>query len=244
MGDNKDTPAGFVSGTWNFIPNSGAMVSIPDADYLYFGWWVSKDSDGVPQAASAFSGRVGTESSTDNLDLVVNGATLTGSATYTGSAAGKYAFKDLAGGATHGGHFTADAELKATFGMPSFADDGADKGVTGTIDNFRLNESTDDPGWEVSLNRGNFAANGDIGGQITRGTPPTPNTTGMTVWSINDNKAPASGSWGGAMYDEAVYEGDDDNSNVPTTIIGQFRSEFTTTQGRMVGAFGVEHSGN
>jgi len=94
------------------------------------------------------------------------------------------------------------------------------------------------------LNRGNLEADGAIGAPIIGDGAPTTNTTGMTVWSINNNKAPASGSWGGTMYDEAVYEGDNDNSNVPTTIIGTFHSTFTSAQGRMVGAFGASHSGN
>ena len=34
------------------------MVTITDTTYLYFGWWLQKDKDGMPTAASAFTGTV------------------------------------------------------------------------------------------------------------------------------------------------------------------------------------------
>ena len=40
-------------------PTLGAMVHQPDDTYLYYGWWVSKDKDGMPTAASAFTGTMG-----------------------------------------------------------------------------------------------------------------------------------------------------------------------------------------
>ena len=50
-----------LSGTWHFKPDAGAnaMARQPDANYLYYGWWVSKDKDGMPTAASAFTGILG-----------------------------------------------------------------------------------------------------------------------------------------------------------------------------------------
>ena len=62
----------------------------------------------------------------------------------------------------------------------------------------------------------------------------------MTVWSIGGNKAPASGTWSGQMYDEMPGDAPDgDGSNIPTTVTGTFYSEFSTI-GRMVGAFGAD----
>ena len=207
----------------------------PDAHYLYYGWWVSKDSDGMPTAASAFAGRFGADSgdSTDGLDTAGNLQDLTGSATYAGHAAGKFALdysrNKVLDGASDGGHFTADAELKATFGT------GATAGVTGTIDNFRLNDGTEDPGWSVALARGVL---GTADGSITA---PADNPT---VWSINDVSAAASGTWSGTMYDE--MPGDPpggDGNNIPTTVTGTFYSEYgastSSVVGRMVGAFGA-----
>ena len=215
--DGKGSPTS-LAGTWHFKPDAGAMVQQPDANYLYYGWWVNKNKDGEPMMATAFVGPVGTPDNGGDLTA------LAGSATYAGHAAGKFAMSNPLDGTGSGGHFTADAELEATFS-------GTTTGVTGTIDNFRLNDGSEDPGWIVSLARG---ALGSSGGTITAPT------TNPTVWSINGNKAPASGSWSGTMYDEMPGDPPDgDGSNIPTTVTGTFYSEFSTI-GRMVGAFGAD----
>ncbi len=219
INDGKGTVTS-LEGTWYFKPDAGAMVSQPDANYLYYGWWVNKDEDGEPKAASAFAGLVASNSG----PLVSANIATTGSATYKGGAAGKFAMNNALDGTGSGGHFTADAELKATFG------DGDDAGVTGTIDNFMLNDGSEDAGWSVALNKGDLSATGMIGGT----------TVGTTVWSVNGNKASASGTWTGQMYDEtSAPSGKDDGSNVPTTAIGEFQSMFGEN-GSMVGAFGVD----
>ena len=220
--DSSGSPSD-LGGTWTFTPDKGAEVSQPDAHYLYYGWWVSKDNEGNPTAASAFAGRAGTDAADDGLDVVdLTADTLTGSATYVGNAAGKFAIDNPLDGTGNGGHFTADAMLEAKFS-------GTDPGVTGTIDNFRLNDGSEDPGWSVSLARGGLAATGI---EAPAADP--------TVWSINGNKAPASGTWSGTMYDEMPGDPPDgDGSNLPTTVTGTFYSEFSNI-GRMVGAFGAE----
>ena len=63
------------------------MVSQPDTTYLYYGWWLRKDKDDMPTQASAFAGVVGEGEGPRSL----SGANLTGSATYSGGAAGKFA---------------------------------------------------------------------------------------------------------------------------------------------------------
>ena len=221
--DGSGSPSA-LGGTWTFKPDSGAMVSQPDAHYLYYGWWVRKDSDGEPTAASAFASRFGTDSGTDGLDVVdLTADGLTGSATYSGQAAGKFAMSNPLDGTGNGGHFTADANLEASFNGET------NPGVTGTIDNFRLNDGSEDPGWSVSLARGALGSTGI--------TAPADDPT---VWSINGNKAPASGTWSGTMYDEMPGNAPSgDGSNIPTTVTGTFYSEFSTV-GRMVGAFGAD----
>ena len=215
-----------LSADWTFVHASGARVSTPDDAYLFYGWWVSKNSDGVPTAASVFTGEI---EDVDGTGDTTSGETLTGSAKYVGNAVGKFAMSNVLDGTGNGGHFTADAELVANFGAIAATNEN---GVTGTIDNFRLNDGSDDPGWSVSLNRSSaWASDGGI-------TGPTSNAT---VWSINGNKAPASGEWSGMMYDESPGNAPDgDGSNIPTTVTGTFYSEFSTI-GRMVGAFGAEH---
>ena len=171
--DGTGSPSA-MTGTWHFKPDAGAMVSQPDTEYLHYGWWVRKDSDGDPVAAGAFVGVI--EPNVGDLDTGGDLTALTGSATYVGNAAGKWAMDNPLTGTGNAGHFTADAELEAKFS-------GDDAGVTGMIDNFRLNDGTDDPGWSVELARG---ALGSSGGTITAPTEDP------TVWSINGNEAPAS----------------------------------------------------
>ena len=220
--DGAGSPSA-LGGTWTFTPDTGAMVSQPDDEYLYYGWWVSKDNEDMPTAASAFAGVV--EPNAGDLDTGGDLTAITGSATYAGNAAGKFAINNRLDGTGNGGHFTAEAELKATFGT------GATAGVTGMIDNFRLNDGSEDPGWSVELARG---ALGSSGGTITAPT------ADPTIWSINGNAAPASGTWSGTMYDELPGNAPDgDGSNIPTTATGTFYSEFSTI-GRMVGGFGVD----
>ena len=222
--DGTGSPSA-LGGTWTFKPDTGAMVSRPDADYLYYGWWVSKDKDGMPTAASAFTGKFGSSDA-----LLANGwvgdkpLTLTGSATYAGHAAGKFALTNPLDGTGDGGHFTADATLNAKFSGEM------DVGITGMIDNFMANDKS--VPWSVSLGLGTWGS----GGAITAPAPPEVST----VWSINGNKALASGTWSGQMYDEKPGDapGGGDGSNIPTTVTGTFYSEFSSI-GRMVGAFGA-----
>ena len=220
--DGKGSPTALVG--WTFEPDKGAMVSTPDADYLYYGWWVHKNDKGTPMAASAFAGRAGTDpgDSTDGLDNAGNLAEITGNATYVGNAAGKFAIDNVLAGTGSGGHFTANAMLMAEFGT------GGGKGVTGTIDNFMLND-TESVDWSVALMNAGLGAAGAI-------------AAATTVWSIDGNKAPASGTWSGTMYDEAPGDpsatGPGDGSNIPTTVTGTFSSAFGSI-GRMVGAFGA-----
>ena len=234
--DGSGAPSA-LGGVWHFKPDSGAMVHQPDEQYLYYGWWLNKDKDGKPMAASAFTGRVGADSgdSTDGLNPGWGGSftadtTLTGSATYAGHAAGKVAMSNPLDGTGSGGHFTADAMLEAKFGA-------TDTGVTGTIDNFMVDGAA--MPWSVALQRAPFGDDGAITAPVDDTGTNDVNEAMSTIWSINDNPAPRSGTWSGMMYDEAVHGDADDGSNIPTTVTGTFYSEFSTI-GRMVGAFGAD----
>ena len=229
-----------LAGTWEFVHPQGAMISRPDPNYLFFGWWLRKDKDDMPTHASAFTGTVGAITGLDP-----NNGTLTaGSATYTGAAAGKFAINNPLGG-SDAGHFTADATLTAKFG-------GTGAGVTGTIDNFMANGNA--VPWSVALNNNtlagdtlgaqaatNMSTTGAITSTLDYGAA-TPNVDDSmtTVWSIDGNAAPASGTWSGQMYDEMPgIAPDGDGSNVPTSVTGVFQSMYGSTH-TMVGAFGAE----
>ena len=219
----------FQANQWDFQYPKSATISVPDANYLYFGWWVHKNNEGHPLAASAFYQERGTVAHTmAAADLQGLG----GTATYAGAAVGKYADYSLREGTPSGGHFTADAELKATFA--DFANDG---GVTGTIDNFRLNDGATSPGWSIALNRSGFAANGAISQKVNdagNGFMTGANQNASTVWSLGDNKGSAAGSWDATLYDAPA----DASNNTPPVAAGQFHATFGTDL-TMVGAFGA-----
>ena len=214
-------------GDWVFVHDSGAMTSRMDANYLYFGWWLQKDRDNEPTSASAFTGMVGTVAAP-----ATNPDQISGKATYTGGAAGKFAISDpLSGG--DAGHFTADATLNATFGT------GATQGISGTIDNFMANEEA--VPWSVTLFRRTWNAStaGQTDAFDDTNTATVDESATGTVWSIDGNSAAASGSWNATAYDEKPGGPPaGDGSNVPTSVTGTFQSHFGSTH-TMVGAFGA-----
>ena len=218
LGDGSD------DGGWTFEPDAGAMVKVPDRTYLYFGWWVRQNNDG-PTHASAFYSSMGDNQHGEGNEA--NGSALTGTAKYMGVAAGKFAINY--GDTANGGHFTADAMLNAKFGETG-ADDPTTNGLTGTINNFRLNDGSDNPGWSVSLKRATW----DTAGSKYMSNGAT--ATQGTEWSISGNDpAPGqAGNWEAQLFDE---DGKDDN-NSPTTVVGKFEAGFGGTH-KMVGAFGA-----
>ena len=211
---------------WTFTPNAGAMLQQEDSAYLQFGWWVRMDKDG-PTHAGAFYSSSATELAAVT-ETVINTGALVGEATYTGKAAGKFAISDpLRPANDDAGHFTADAMLTADFKDAS-TDNTNQSTLSGTIDNFRLNDGSENPGWSVALQETMFVDADDK--FMTAATP----DDDQTVWSIGDGSGAASGAWEAQLYDEAA----DDGSNVPTTVIGSFSSGIGTTHS-MVGAFGA-----
>ena len=66
---------------------------------------------------------------------------------------------------------------------------------------------------------------------VTTVTGPRGTDEKMTKWTIGETAADAAGRWSGTLYDN----GDDD---VPMIGTGTFVSTYST-EGRMVGAFGV-----
>ena len=206
-----------LTGTWTF--STSATASRPDTDYLYFGWWVHKNDKDEPLAASAFAVRHGSDNTKIALSTGLNA--LGGSATYEGAAAGKYADLNQRVGTATGGHFIADAMLEATFEAAGGTTKG---GVKGTIDNFRLNDGSDDPDWSVALGNKDDFTNTD-------------STT--TTWSIGESEGTADGNWTVSFYDEQPGNAPGgDGSNIPTTATGTFHSEFGSDL-KMVGAFGA-----
>ena len=207
-----------LGGQWYFVHNPGALVNISDPTYLFFGWWLNTD-DGKPTKASAFTGLVATTAATTAI-TPANLTSVVGSASYTGKAAGKFAINDPLNGGD-AGHFTADAALTAKFS-------GSGAGVKGRINNFMANDNA--VPWSVELKSAALSDNGEITSAAD---------TKTTVWSIDGNSAPTSGTWNGQMYDEMPGDAPSgDGSDIPTSVTGMFESMFGSTH-TMVGAFGA-----
>ena len=114
---NAVTGALTLSGTGvlNFSPEDGnAVISRARSDYLYFGYWLHKPT--APSGAHRFSVVSG---GSDPFDVRDEGEStvhaLSGRASYSGSAAGKYVTRDLTAGTARIGQFTATASLSADF---------------------------------------------------------------------------------------------------------------------------------
>ena len=134
---------------WEFTPDPGAMVTVPDQDWMVFGAWLT-----TPDGGSG-THRLGVfHTGMDEYMYGAEGGTLTGSATYSGSATGVYV-----DGAAGGGLFTARAMLTATFSGTN------NDMLTGRIDDFRDT-------------RGNFL------GADTVATPNDPDAGGENDWVV------------------------------------------------------------
>ncbi len=210
-----------VHRNWEFVHDKDAEVSFPNSDFAYFGWWVRENAgDRVPRMATAFIGVEGggIDSSTDG-----DSNTVHGTATFEGDAVGQYAIIR-----EEGGEFTAKARLEARFGT---TDNVPQTGMSGTIDQFRLNGGSEDPGWTVTLHKGAWASGGRV------------DNSSETSWSINGTVvAGEKGSWGAYMYDTTVASsvGGDDGNSQPDLVLGTFYTEHGPTH-RMVGAFGARN---
>ncbi len=219
----------FLSDGWYFVHDAGAKVLERDLSYMYFGWWVRNDVNGMPAAVSAFYRSTG-----GDIELTTDGGSLNGVARYEGPAVGVYAIHDPLNEKGDGGDFTATAKLLAKFGATNLVPEA---GMTGTIDGFRLDNGSE-PNWSVTLQKGAWTtgASREIGAQKGH-----TDKTAKTVWSINGTKETPAGSWVASLYDEAVGTIADggDGSDRPSSVLGKFYAEHGDTH-RMVGAFGAK----
>ncbi len=113
--------------------------------------------------------------------------------------------------------------LKATF---SGADDNTNS-MTGTIDNFKLNDGSENPGWSIALEK---AAWDSTEGEFVH----APAGSG-TIWSIGDSEGNESGEWQAQLYKTNAT-----NPTIPDTVAGTFYSWIGSTH-ELQGAFGATH---
>ena len=196
-----------LSGGWSFKPDDGARAVTPDSAHQSFGWWLSMNSDGEMDAGPVWYHSFGNDNGLRGF------AALQGTATYRGSALGKYTiYSGAFSERSENGHFTADAELKADFG-----DETAGGSISGTIDTFMTAAGEKD--WMVELEEDTDIASGTF--------------SGMTTWTIDDVASDDDqGHYSGQMFDTRP-----DQDDLPYEAGGTFSAQFETGVGQMVGAF-------
>lgn len=123
---------------WQFIPTSAtSKVIIPDAEYLWFGWWKREPFETTPNAVNAVFDYAANYGGTN---LVADSTGATGSATYEGAAIGYYGVYDIEAAEddrSRAGRFQAKATLIADFNADT---------LSGSITEFDT-----EPTWEVTL---------------------------------------------------------------------------------------------
>ena len=230
------TTTGVAFGTgWTFRPDTGAMVTVEDTDYTYYGWWALQRTDGTFRVGTFFDGTSASTNDEQMGRITSNTAdegglpnSLTGKATFVGSAAGKYAIDNRpTGDVLDAGHFEAAATLTADFGS-----DGEAGTITGAITDFVTGETERD--WSVALGKATFDATATPHFS-TAGTLDTGEA--LNKWTIGGEEGEASGSWQGDFYHNNKPRNDD----TPARVIGDFSVSHGTVA-HMIGAFGAANS--
>ena len=203
---------------WDFIPSNGRVqIVVPDAEYMWFGVWARQTvrlggtTPNQPTETWAFEANHGgpTENTVTNLDAA------TGSATYQGPAAGRYAVYEPDTGDSGIGSFTASATLQADFDANM---------VSGTITGF-----SNDPGWSLALKRKN----------ISQGAVAAADDT--VTWTI-DGVPDDSGTWEAQFYADLPTVGGTITYQ-PHGIAGTFEAAYDPSgvgaRAAVIGAFGA-----
>ena len=211
-------------GPWTFRPSSATSgVRVADTEHMWFGWWARQTvehEEGNPEDVHPTDDWVFGVGHGGN--AVTSFTQATGTATYQGQAAGRYAvFEPVTGESSHGS-FTASARLEANFGNAT--NQGT---ISGTIAGF-----SNDPDWSLALNQKTID-----GGVVEAGTDGDDVT-----WSI-DGVPDDSGTWEAGFYSN-LPTGTPGLAQVqPHGIAGTFEAEYDGSgvgpTAAMIGAFGA-----
>ncbi len=222
-GENKQTFE--TNAAWRFAPNNpDDRITMGEATPLAsYGWWLNKDDDDN-WIVGVFD--INRRSAAAAVPSSLNTRLESGSATYRGGAAGKYALSSSTGGRNEAGHFTASVELTAKFGDSTATPVVTDM-ISGTVSNFKDGKGADiDGDWLVDLNKATINGTGVIGAT----------TLGTTTWKVGEADGTAAGSWSGNMWNEGS-----ETDGVPDIVTGTFNAHLGLN-GRMAGAFGADHT--
>ena len=220
-----------TAGDWQFTPDDGETVSVTDADYLHYGFWLKKTvKDGVTtyNEVQTFAGSSLLATTEANIGMVV-----VGSAKYEGDAAGVYAYNTVKADSSidnrSAGTFTADVSLTAHFIDGEDVDAAANiapnklGSVEGTVSKFELSGGEANK-WEVTLATG-------------AGVLAMPTFIGTAKGTKTDD-----GAWNGAFHGNGVdLDGEGGESDVapPPVVVGEFDANFAN--GSVAGGFGARY---
>ena len=235
------TPSGTYSfsgtgSTWTFVPNNGEMAYHEDAEFLRFGWWMNEPakSTGTYSFAAFHMGSNYVANAADGTAATGAdaGQLVTGDATYTGNAAGRYSVGDEAGA------FTANASLTAKFG-----DATAVGSISGMISGFQ-GDAGDMSGWSVEMKKINLTTLSVVDGGATDNEFASSNlnqsssTYNGTIATLGDTMA--YGTWSGRFYGNEKnpdMPGDNKENAAPLAVGGQFNASGASAI--ISGAFGA-----
>ena len=216
---NADPDVVASTGNWSFTPDPGAMITVPDQDWMAYGAWLTTpdDAGGTHRLGVFFNGMDPWTPATNAL-TATDAAGLRGSATYSGGATGIYV------DGMDSGLFTAEASLTAKFDVNSNGvDDTGDYTISGRIDNFRgtdgvaLGADTGDMpnpegrgenDWVVELGSLEFADTGVIEATATTGSA---------------DGVPWTGGWNGQLFGPSDNAAGD--ALAPSGVAGRFWAE-------------------
>ena len=222
------TPTGTyteTSGTWTFTPELNATAWRNDTEFMSFGWWMQEpnSSDGAYMFQYYADG---------NAHTPAPGTLATGTATYSGRAAGKFVTQEIADGGVTGGEagmFTAAATLNASFGETANA-------ISGRISGFQTdNAGVDVSGWEVTLHRKTLGAKATLANPFPTITETDPTRATFDGVTATMGGQTAHGDWAGQYFGDA-NTGNTRNA-YPLGVGGTFQADNEVAN--IAGAFGA-----
>ena len=148
---NDKGKATALVGMWEFTPDSGAMVDVSDKDYMHYGFWLDTTTkDGAVSSYDTVQTFAFSSLPEDQRTL----GSVTGTAEYSGGAAGVYVHNTLNPDSTvavkTSGRFTADVSLNVAFDDSTTRKENS---IHGSISNFQL-EHGESHNWNVGITAG------------------------------------------------------------------------------------------
>ena len=231
---------------WTFAPTDpNGKIDVADKDgYLQFGWWLNMKGKDVDDGFNVQTFASADDGYGDFVAVEGTSTDVTGSATYTGGAAGKWAIASTTEDSTEGGHFTATATLGVDFDAHLGAADDVvinknGVSVSGMITDFMTGDVSR-PDWTVTLTYD--ATPDEVGVAASQGvqtstslmpTIPVDSAAATTKWETG-GAVDGTGTW------EAEFHGIEKDTGHPMAVDGTFHAEIAGgAVGRIQGAFGA-----